>query len=420
MTKSRNLTSLTFSGKQSDFRYNSQVLTRGDPFVYNYLSRETLVSNGHPWPPKKGQGNWDIGGNYSVRRRRISFQPGYARGFSNFGGGSTPSGYNYSYEGQVIPDVFQPNAVPTDFSLPNLISPFRMIEEGTKGWAKFKPTASRGGLDQLIGEIHQIPSVTSIRDLKRAFQVKRDKLRHVGRSTGSAYLNHVFGWVPLINELVSLADNIQNTDVRIAQLIKDDGKPVRRKGIITVDSTNPIVNVSNGIGYTVPYFPYPLYDGNETKTSTITAKTKFSFAGRFRYKLQDPNKVPMGTRESYQLQRILYGAEINAHTLYAIMPWSWAIDWASSLGALIDNAVNDPIDGLVADFAYVSAHKTLETRYDVTGRLKNGSLYQCSATLTEEVKQRTGASPYGFGFHFPDFSAKQMAILAALGLTKLL
>jgi hypothetical protein len=209
------------------------------------------------------------------------------------------------------------------------------------------------------------------------------------------------------------------------QLLKDSGKRVRRNGTIDHSfSSTQSTSSSNPGGKTYPALASGLYEKPETEFVTTSSSTKFSFAGRFMYHIIDPRSFDGGifaipSRERYQLQRILFGGEITPQTLYQIMPWSWLIDWVVPIGSIIDNFVNDSVDGLVADYAYVSGHQTTKLERVVQGKLRNGPTYECSSVLLDEVKQRTRASPYGFGLAFSGFSLKRLAILAALGFTKL-
>jgi len=305
-----------------------------------------------------------------------------------------------------------------------------MSGKGTQGWARFKPTASRGGLDQAIGEAHQVPSLFGVKRLKKAFE---NMLHRQGggiklsKAIGSEYLNYQFGWVPLISDLLDTVENAYKMESRMRQLLKDNGKPVRRSGTISSDGgvTQATYGHNSG-GASYPALASPLYDGGEDFSRTVTTSLKYWFSAKFRYHIVDPRKYQDGyllslqvkPREAYQLQRILFGAEVTPETLYNITPWSWLIDWVVPVGDIINNAVNDSVDGLVADYSYVMCHNSTTTVDTVSGKLKEGSPYSCSCTLTSETKQRMAASPYGFGFTLTSLSSKQIAILAALGFTK--
>lgn len=426
MTKARSFKTGTRAVFSPSYYNGEQIAIVAPVYDGYYYGYEELISQGHKWPPPRGS-NGDFGGPFSVRRAQWKVQPGYGyiskphTGFVTRGATvQEPSEASHSQLGVL--------------SLPAFISESTMLAMGTKGWAKYKPTRSQGGLDQALGEAHQIPSIMKIRNLKEAF--KSAKAQHGWhlpiawrtnrflKDASDNYLNYVFGWVPLINDLADLVDNSWKLEKRLRQLIKDNGKPVMRRGPIdsTTTSSNSADSTTSGSGW---LFPGCGDSPVQTKHVSSQTTTKFTFSGRFRYYLnfhESTKKLAfgqIGSRENYQLTRLLYGGEITPQTLYNIMPWSWLIDWVAPLGDLIGNVVNDPIDNLTADFAYVTARSTSETSYRVRSSGTYCQPFETTATLSTELIQRRGASPYGFGLLWTDFSPKQLSILAALGYQKL-
>ncbi len=426
--KSRSYRTFSLRSQTNELRQGLNLITSpASPRNADYYGFEELVSEGHIWPPRKGD-HTNSGGAFRMRRIEQAVQPASAEGRAWIGtpGPTTP---NYYFLGTLVPN----GATTAVYAKANLSSPVSdggMNAQGTKGWARFKPTASRGGLDQAIGEIHQVPSLYTVKRLREAMLNMRHNQgwgRALSKATGENYLNYVFGWVPLISDLIDLVDNSYKLEARMRQLLKDNDKPVRRRG--TIDSSGGVtsVNVTSapGGGLTYPSLASPLYGIPEVEYRTQTSTLKYWFAGRFRYHIVDPRPYNDGKilsikpREAYQLQRILLGGEFTPETLYNITPWTWLLDWVVPMGDIVNNFVNDQVDGLVADYAYTMAHTHVLDERRVTGRLTNGSSYQTTSVKTTEVKQRNGASPYGFGLSFSSFSVKQMAILAALGFTKL-
>jgi hypothetical protein len=407
--------------------YNgSQILFPTTRYDGSTHGLEVLVSSGHQWPPPKGAATGDYGGSFSVRRSQWTRSGGY--GVVNRPPGGVISRGPFQQE---ITEIS--NAPFNPANLPPLINSSTMLAMGTKGWARYKPTRSQGGLDQALGEMHQIPSVHKIRNLKEAF--KRAKAEHGWhlpiawrtnrflKDASDNYLNYMFGWVPLINDLSDLVVNSVKLESRLKQLIKDNGKPVRRSGPIdSTSSTSAQYFHGNGSDGWL----FPGVGGNLTdmkKSVTVQSNTSFRFSGRFRYYINFQKAISkpigVGSREQYALTRMLYGGEITPQTLYNVMPWSWLIDWVAPLGDLIGNVVNDPIDNLTADYAYVTAKQSTVTQYVVTASGPATQQFETTATLTQELTQRSGASPYGFGLLWSDFSLKQLSILAALGYQKL-
>jgi hypothetical protein len=121
-----------------------------------------------------------------------------------------------------------------------------------------------------------------------------------------------------------------------------------------------------------------------------------------------------------QVANQLLGSRITPETLWNLTPWSWLVDWVFNIGDVLSNLSAFSNDGLVMRRGYVMRHENLTHDYTLTGiRFMNGynpgMIYQRFST---ETKIRRSASPYGFSASWPDFSPRQLAILAALGITR--
>lgn len=78
-------------------------------------------------------------------------------------------------------------------------------------------------------------------------------------------------------------------------------------------------------------------------------------------------------------------------------------------------------DGSVLVRGYVMGHTITETEYTWTGDLMIAGSWRRSVLtwkLREEIKQRERTDSYGVDWSGLDLTAKQLSILAALGLTR--
>jgi hypothetical protein len=118
----------------------------------------------------------------------------------------------------------------------------------------------------------------------------------------------------------------------------------------------------------------------------------------------------------------MYGFDVNPEVVWNAMPWSWLADWFGNVGDVMSNLSANAADDLVMDYGYVMGTKTFSNKYTVTGTLYNMARSKGSLLLSAErsivVKQRVPGHPYSFGASPGDLSNRQIAILAALGLTK--
>ncbi|DAD52118.1 maturation protein [ssRNA phage Zoerhiza.1_8] len=387
---------------------------------------EQISGAGHPWYSTKklraAGGFRDVGGTMEVRRVKTSMYPVPV----SIGTGTkgTPS-YN-AFNGQFVPDVhIRQGTFVSPPSLPNIVPSSTVMAQGTKGWNKYKPTHQAGSLGQAIGELREglLPvKLSQIHDLRHAFK----DLKSLGKAVGGGHLAAVFGVLPLVQDIKDLARNVHNMDKNIQQLARDNGRLIRRGGIIeiTESESNTIIEGSGQNSFIYPNVHVGLWQpGTKSKKYTsVKTSTTYRFSGRFRYWI-DPSRFGykgIPDRYQFQLSRIAFGLDpTDLSTYYELMPWSWLIDWAVPLGPMLENFFNDSLDNLVADYAYVSAHQNTTENVKVTSVLNDGRIIGPMSEQVIETKQRYAASPYGFGILLSDLSLKRLAILASLGLTKL-
>jgi hypothetical protein len=170
-----------------------------------------------------------------------------------------------------------------------------------------------------------------------------------------------------------------------------------------------------------PGFAFP-YEANISTVASVreVRETRRTFSGAFRY------HVPMGETQYDKLVRYeqysnrLLGTRITPEVLWNIAPWSWAVDWFTNAGDVIHNISALGSDGLVMQYGY--ATDVTRLTFDTRARTNAGPHVPAGILLTsfEEVKfhKRISANPYGFGITDTDLSARQLAILAALGLSR--
>jgi len=118
------------------------------------------------------------------------------------------------------------------------------------------------------------------------------------------------------------------------------------------------------------------------------------------------------------------------NTLWQLTPWSWAVDWFSNAGSFVKNLSSLAEYGTVLRYGYVmetttvtdtySAGKVLFTPTDPSVLAAFKPPYPTVAPLTVRttVKKRVKANPFGFGVSWDGLSPIQLAIAAALGITR--
>lgn len=299
---------------------------------------------------------------------------------------------------------------------------------GADAIKRFSPLNPGANAGQFIAEIlaDGRPSIPDIKNL-----IKNAKRF---RELGKEYLNVQFGWVPFLKDLRSMYHTWNSINSRMAQIIRDNNKPIRRSGVILHDRSSSVeeLPLNGGSVYLNPDFgnknPGTSWSTENAKiVKTINTSQKVWFAGRFRYFIPDVTD----DRWTAQAKFALFGLNPTPALLYEVMPWSWLLDWFTNLGEVISNLSSNGIADLILDYGYLMRHTQRVTtweaqacQYDLNTSIDGVNVTvpffppRLTSRLTEEVKERVVATPFGFGLQVADLSARQLAILAALGLSR--
>jgi hypothetical protein len=151
---------------------------------------------------------------------------------------------------------------------------------------------------------------------------------------------------------------------------------------------------------------------------SVIKTTDIWFTGGFTYYLPPDTKgIDRARRE--QEFNYLFGTQVTPEVLWNLQPWSWLVDWNLNIGTNIANAERLSADGLVMKYGYLMATTTIDHSVTVSNiRLNDGTSRPCTTIFRTQRKQRIKASPFGFSLVPGSFSARQWAILGALGYTK--
>jgi hypothetical protein len=236
-------------------------------------------------------------------------------------------------------------------------------------------------------------------------------------------LNFEFAWKPLINDLLKWGKAYSHADKLWDQFLRDAGKRVRRgytfprsREIISSTTTPgqpiwPAGAQSNDL-WTGGTYLYPL----ETEVSLERQRW---FSGCFTYfvdlsKDQESQKRLMRRRLDY-----LYSTKVTPQVLWNLAPWSWAADWITNFGDVVNNLTRFSEDGLVMPYGYMMEQSIGRTLYRMRNLTPRGyQIPDLTEVLTHTVKYRRRATPFGFGYDEQDFTARQWAIIGALGLSR--
>lgn len=332
----------------------------------------------------------------------------------------------------------------------------------TAGWQKTRPGNPVASLAQFIVELRDFPVLPG-RSIANALlnlspgTLRRSRAKYSGSflrswlngpveripdriqaqvkfftSLGDEYLNHVFGWLPFIEDLGKLYALSQSIDGRIKQIQRDNGRGVRRKANLsytesTTSDTKTSPTAFYGARQAPPndgYLPWG------SKWTTVRTESRRSwFSARYRYFIPnvDSPEWIAGAK------KVLAGAAITPSLVWELTPWSWMVDWFLNVGDILSNFSENAVEDLVADYAFCMINTKVRLESVSSGSWTGWSSGDPSSIFsndvpsiehtlktidTIEIKARVMGSPYGLGVKYPDLNSRQVGVLAALGISR--
>ncbi len=284
---------------------------------------------------------------------------------------------------------------------------------GATAYNKMKPDKPSMQALNAIYELKDVPGM-----LQQRF------LNHGLAGIGSYYLALKFGWEALLSDVRSFVLTQRKAQARLAQLIRDEGKPVRRSLQIASTSTSNAPSTSAGMAFEPALNSY-FYDAATTKHAYVSNSHSEIWAkARFRYWL------PGGPRDVDWNRRMLadiFGLKPTPSVVYKAIPWTWLLDWFTNVGDVINNLDTNIVDRLAADYSYVMRHDFTQASQTSMGDFIGSDTtplyghvpWSATATRTFGCKSRVSGDPFGFNTPANNLSGVQLSILGALGLSKL-
>jgi hypothetical protein len=391
----------SWDGASSARRYPNGIY---QTINHSIVGKEDLqITQGNPYH-LLGKSNRALGGSFFVVKHHWGGSVIAPRPYSN---SSNPYANSAHYDGPVYEN--------TGYGVGNWPSPYYSTPSeldalGTTIIANVIPTNPVSGLFVSLGELKRdgIPSLFGVQSWKNR--------TNTARAAGSEYLNYQFGWLPLVNDMRKFTHAVRDSDELLAQYARNSGRKIKRSVDVPIDI---VTTVSQGTGRSITPLNSAIYDtssyGNYTQT-VVKSKRRW-FRAAFSYYL--PPYKPNGdnTRRNEQLANYLYGYRPTPEGLWDLTPWTWAADWVGNFGDVLHNVGAFQQDGLVMLYGYVmeeGIHSITYSHPEVKFKTYPG-VHEVSATVTTTVKQRRGATPYGFGLNPASFTGRQWAILAAIG-----
>jgi hypothetical protein len=279
-----------------------------------------------------------------------------------------------------------------------------------EAYKKMKPTRP---------SFQALNAIVELRDLPRML---RQRLSHNGlKDIANYWLALQFGWGPLLSDIRKMVDLNRLAQPRLAQLLRDNGKPVRRR-IMLEDTTNTVngPNHFSGAGALFPAFATGFYQSTPTGSWIQKTGDRWWASARFRYHLPDG---PRDVAWKRKMIAAIYGLHPSPSVVYNAIPWTWLIDWFTNTGDLIENLEAGVADRCAADYFYVMREywRTTEQFCKFSFKRESGEILQFSGTSQSigAHKSRVAGDPFGFNTNQNTLTGMQLSILGALGMSRL-
>lgn len=369
--------------------------------------RQITVSEGHRRNPRTGK--YEEGGPFYTIRTESRINTRHVKLKQRL------SGAEFIYDGPLM--VPLPFVKVDDSTLNSFRSQDTsdLDDKGATAISLCAPTNPTSNLGTALAEAKRegLPSLPGIQSWKNRTAI--------AKAAGSEFLNYAFGWAPLVSDVTSVRDTARHHRDLLKQYRRDEGKNVRRQFSFPDETSTSSVDIpgqeavapglSGGLGEFNGSYP--------VLTVETVSTTKRWFNGCFTYggpSHSDSVKKAIGYGSDADH---LYGITLTPDVLWELAPWSWAVDWFSNTGRVINNVTNFGLYGLIMRYGYIMEEHIRETTYTLNGtQIKGVDAVPSSSNITVS-KVRRPANPFGFGLSWDGLSATQTAIAAAVGITRL-
>lgn len=398
-----------------------EAIEDGRFYSLHYNAAQHISSEGHPFKLLGRTSKLDIGGPFDSKRVEVHLGKGCSPWTSK-----SPFGANRYATFLPLPASYVHDAVrwlndryaitdnPIDIQtkIGSYCSPFSSSNDldtwGTRVISSVVPTNPVADVAVSLGELYS--------------ERKFFSLPGTSGSLPGEYLNYMFGVSPTIGLAQDLRKAIGQQEMLLDNLHRNSGRLVRRQyrpdavvnTVTTVFPNEQLSYVGDVTGLLAAYFAF-----SGPITRIVKTTTQWQFSGAFTYYIPES-----GIGRKIADLDYLYGVRATASLAWELLPYSWLVDYKASVGAAIKNLESFHQDGLVMPYAYVTKREVVESRYTWEGLVYNSfgvlERLNCEATVVGTTLQRRPATPFGFGITPGDLTLKQLSIIAALGLSRVL
>jgi hypothetical protein len=258
-------------------------------------------------------------------------------------------------------------------------------------------------------------------DLIRWRSTLADLLK-AGKDAAGDYVAYQFAWRPLVSEIRAYYRQVVKADDIITRASSRAGQ----SGIIRVGYDYPMKNTNTNSGGTVNCYGWesavPLGNLAPGGTSSEVYHRTW-FEGKYLYFHPIPKTAEKESHGFADHAKYVLGLRLTPEVLWNLSPWSWFSDWLTNTDVVIGALSSTVSDGMVPVESFVMNHYKRQAVKSASGFHMSGDglIARFTPTSTKtlsEQKLRFPSIPYlGFGGGVSSLTAKQVSILAAIGIS---
>lgn len=281
---------------------------------------------------------------------------------------------------------------------------------GAKLLSSLAPDAPHNSVYTSLGELRNdgLPSVPFLSFLKGG---------KLPEKVGGEWLNYQFGIAPTVSDVKKIAQTVKQADKLVKQYLRDSGRIVRRRA-----DMDPVIETTTGVYLPARADRVPMGTGTIHWSSvgpilqTTRKETRRWYRAGYSYYVDETSLN--GALGWLDKTNYLYGWKPDPSAMYNLTAWSWLLDWFTNTGDVIDNVSMYLRDPSLVRWAYIMEETSVEVQLSQPCVTNAGVALVANATYKTVVKKRRRVNPLYWGLKKEALDARQLSILAALGLTK--
>lgn len=346
------------------------------------------------------------------------------------------SGYMGSFVHTGLPDVVSIGGKwltkPSDYHA--TLNPDDLSGLGSRAYGRLRPKVEVAGLGQAIAEAKDVPrmlktSAKGFHEVWKSLSPRNaaDASRLMSpKSATEQFLNYQFGWKPFLKDVGDMYDLVTNYTNHLTRTTGKNDKWQKRRFFEDTVSTSKVVENFTRSKNHVLFRTYlaPAIGSNTCQSVSVKITretvTRYWYEGSFKYyrpEFDESSDMHPRVRAARQFLT-LAGANVSPSLIYKVTPWSWLLDWFSSVGDSVQR-IEDMITGQVVTRYMYLMRETYDRYVYQTEHVFPNTRIACTSYQEVRVKRRVdGSGLYGFQGSPRSLSATQLGILAALGLSR--